>query len=387
MNKSITEIVRPNNLDDIVGMEHNKKIIRYAIEGSLNLNEPMPSFIVGGPCGTGKSTIAGIIGSMSKRKNGEPAEVHKYIASDITDPEQLVDISMQSEDGDVVYIEEAHALKTKVQVNLLEWIENHKLLCAGFLGETKKVSFVLPTTNPGKLSAALRNRCKILNVSYYSVSELSEILLKAAAKCQMNLSIDQAALKLLAQSSRGSPRTAIIDRLDMLRKIMSVDNREYNIDTVKYCLDINKVNEWGLEANDMLYCHLLYDKILENSGKPVSKKTMEQASGFSSDMMEEMIESYLIQIGVIRITQRGRLFTDFGYSVLEKEPIPEGSSMNDFDLDKLNNFLKDPAVRKMGMRAIASEFSLKYPQDNGIIREALASLGYKAVQKAGIVKI
>lgn len=387
MNKFITEAVRPKNLDEVIGMEHNCRIIKYAIEGAIKLNEPLPSFLIVGPSGAGKSTLAGVIAGMSKRSDGEPAEIHKYISSDIKNPDDLMNISVQAKDGDVVYIEEAHALNSKVQVNLLEWIENHKLLTTGLIGEASKVSFILPTTNPGKLTQALRNRCKMLHVSYYSIAELSEILKRAAAKYNLDLDSDKKALKLLAQSSRGTPRTAIIDRLDTLRKVMSVDNRPYNEETVRYCLELNRVNEWGLEGNDILYCHLLYDKLLENNGKPVSKKTMEQVTGFSSDMMEEMIEAYLIQIGVIRITQRGRLFTDFGYDVIGKEQVITKDDANYLNLENLEKFLEDPAVRKTGMRAIASEFGLKYPQDNGIIREALASLGYKAVQRVGIVRI
>lgn len=389
MNDSISIISRPTTLDEVVGMEDNKKLIYYAMNGSKILGDPLPSFIFAGPAGTGKTTLAQVVSNLSKRPDGSPSMIFKKLASDIKTPEDLTALSLEVEDGDIVYLEEAHTLGGSgkgakiVQATLLEWIENYKIL--SLLDDAPKVSFILPTTNPGKLTQALRSRCHIIHMSYYSLENIKEILYRAGLKFGIDLSIDDEALTLLAQSSRGTPRTAIMQRLDMLRKVMAVDQLEYNVETVRLALKINNVNEWGLEPNDILYCKILYQQNLE-SKKPTSKKTIEQISGISSDMMEEMIESYLLQIGAIRIDHGGRRLTDFGCAIIGKN-FYSSDPTEEIDLDKLSKLMDNPFIRKGGMKMIANELNLRYPKDIGKMKKALFKLGLTSKQRSGIVPI
>lgn len=400
INSGITNATRPKTLEEIVGMEDIKKLIKYQVEGCIKLQEPLPSFIIAGPAGTGKSTIAQIIATFSKRKDGSPAEIHEYIGSDIRSPDHITDMAAKSEDGDVIYIEESHTIggggnKAKiVQGVLLEWLENYKLTLAnaGNNLSAPKVSFVLPTTNPGKLSKPLRTRCQFLHTSYYSVEDIMEILVRAASKLDIDLTQNKEALRVLAQSSRGTPRTAIMQRLDMLRKVMAVDELPYTEQTVKTALMINNVNEWGLEANDLKYCNCLYHLMEESNGRPVAKNTLEQVTGFETDFLEKIVEAYLLQINIIKIDGRGRSLTDSGYEVLGRRPLGLPPSevilkKRGLDHEKLLALLADKTNWSRGVRWLCPQLGLSYPADVHIIKEALNSYGFDSFRGAGIKKV
>jgi len=308
MNQNLSSFVRPKTLDEIVGMEHNKQILHYDINGCLELGQPMPSYIISGIAGGGKTTIAGIIATLAE------SNIYKYVGTEIKNVEDLLEIADICKDDDVIYLEEAHAMGKNVQTALLEWIESFKLPDGT---DAPRISFIMPTTNPGKLSKPLRDRCKHLHVGYYSIAEIEEILVQAAQKVGINLTVDTDALHILAKCSRGTPRIAINNRLDIVRKIMVVDKLPFCLDTVRKMLETHDINEWGLEANDLLYLNTLYDKV-SLTKRPVSKMNMSYSTGFDVDMIEEVIERYLLQIDIIKIESRGRMITPFGCEVLSK---------------------------------------------------------------------
>lgn len=398
-NSGLTSKTRPTTLDDIVGMEYNKSIIMYDILGCQALGDPLSSYIIAGPPGTGKTTISEIIAMLSKRPNGDRAEIVKKLGSDIKSPESLYEIAANCQDGDVIYLEEAHSIgggsnKSKIcQAILLEWIENFRILGGAEYNvlHAPKTCFVLPTTNPGKLSYALRTRCKILHTSYYNVDEMKEIIARAGERVGMYLREDDDALTLLAQCSRGTPRVAIMHRLDTLRKVMAVDQLPYSHSTVQKCLQINSIDEWGLEPNDRKYCEVLYEKTMLSGGKPVSRKTMIQCMGLSEDMMDSMIEAYLQQIGAIRIDSRGRVLTELGYELIGQTPILtdpiDTLKSKNIDLDRLRALLVDSSIRKQGMKGLMEQFGLRYGVDNGIMQGALKRCGYIARRRVGITEI
>jgi Holliday junction DNA helicase RuvB len=394
--KNITNLTRPTELKELIGMETIKQRVDLAINGARLRGMSLPSFIVEGPPGTGKSTIAGIISSMTG------GEVHKCLGSDITDPQDIYDLAAQSKDNDVWFIEEAHTIgggskKSKyVQAVILEMVENGKLLggSAMTILEAPKVCIVLPTTSAGKLSEPLRTRCSILHTHYYTIDQIKQILLRAATKLGIDIAHDDDALTLLAKSSRGSPRIAVMQRLDGLANVMAVNKVRFNEKSVREFFKIYEINEWGLEGADLAYCKALYHNML-NTGRPASKKTMEQLLGMSEDTLTEVVENYLIQIGAVNIETKGRVITDFGCEIIGMEPIRFNSiekmmveqSIGQIDMDKLEQLLRDPNMRKGGMKVIAGPLGLTYGPDNPRLQAALMSLGYEARRRAGIVPI
>lgn len=378
---------RPVNFQQIVGLKHNIERVQYDVKGAIQLGEPLRSYVVVGPSGTGKTTIATVIVTETG------GVVHKFLGSDIKKPEDLYEISARLNNGDVVIIEEAHTINKMVQAVLLEWIENFKILGGAEFNifDAPRVCFVFPTTNAGKLSKALRDRCITLTTHYYSVDEIKQILLGAASRINLDLSQDEPALTLLAQSSRGTPRIAVMHRLDFLRKIMVVDKLPFNLETVQRMLAINHINAWGLEKNDIEYCKILHKKILENKNRPISKNILIQSTGYAIDIIENIIEAYLHQIGVIKIEPRGRMLTDFGCEILGLDQILHNpwDELVQYQIDEnvLKELINDVNVRKGGMKALAPKLGLRYGTDNHIMLNALRNIGYTARKSAGIVPI
>jgi Holliday junction DNA helicase RuvB len=382
------DLVAPKNLDEIVGMEDIREIVRYEITGSKKLNEPISHWIISGSAGTGKSMIARLIATMIH------GNVFRYLAADLKNQDNVYELATQLKDNDVVFLEEAHGLNKRVETTLLTWLEENKLLGGGQWGvvNAPKVCFIFPTTHENDLSAPLRSRCKILRTSYYTNDQIKEIIKRASQKLEMKINDDDA-LTLLAQSSRGTPRTAIINRLDPLRKIMAVDNLKFNKETVEKFFKIHNIDPYGLESHDKLYCDALYNKMNESGGRPVSLKVLAQTTGLSIGIVEHIVEPYLHQIDVIRIDTRGRSFTNTGYDILGFSPIiPEKVSLgvyNAIEIDRaaLKVLIDNEDIRREGMRGIAKHMGLRYPQDNFRIQSALADLGYVSKQRVGIVKL
>jgi len=388
-----TKITRPTSLDEIVGMEQNKRLIHYDMEGSLKLNSPPPSYIICGPAGTGKTTLAQVIAHYSG------GEIYKIMGSNIKDPSDFRSLAHSATDNDIIFIEEAHTIgggtkKAKYcQAFLLTWLEDFEIYSEQGTENAPHVCFVLATTNPGKLSPPLRTRCKILHTSYYTLEEIKEILLRAAIKLNLDLSVDDEALTLLAQCSRGSPRIALMHRLDNLRKLMSVDNLTFSVDTMERFFHVFKVDKWGLENSDLVYCNILYDKMRHNNGNGVSQKIMIQATGFAIDMLEDMVEGYLHKIGAISIDTKGRRLTQLGFEIIGKKPIIKNGVLfmkkesKPINNDELKILLHDKELLSGGMKGLSEKLGLRYPQDNSRLKTALEQLGYTSKQRVGITKL
>jgi Holliday junction resolvasome RuvABC ATP-dependent DNA helicase subunit len=384
-NLNIVSKTRPISIDEVIGLDHIKHSIRYEIEGSIKLNQPIPSFIISGPGGTGKSTVANIIAALSG------GNVEKFLGGDIKRPEDLFDLAQRLQNGDVVVIEEAHTLNSKCQAVLLEWIENFKILGGGEYGilHPPKVSFILPTTDEGQLSKPFRTRCRILNTHYYRIDEIAKILTKSGTKLGLDLSSDPQALQLLATSSRATPRIAIMHRLDMLRKVMVVDNLPYNHKTVMHMLRSHNIHPWGLEHNDIKYCKVLYKKLQDNNGKPVARKILVQATGLAENVIDNVIEAYLQQINVIKVESKGRIITNQGFDILGFEPIKIDidSLRAPVNMDLLKELVKDEKLRKQGIKGLAPKLGLMYGKDNAIIQDALYNIGLISRKNVGIEEL
>jgi len=370
---------RPTSFDDLIGLDEQVQAIRYDIQGAIQRNQKIQSFIIGGGAGLGKSTIGNLIASMTG------GEVVKILASDLT-PNLTYDLAQRCKDGDVIYLEEAHAIPKKVGPILLEWIENNKILSDVGPLEAPKTVFIFPTTDAGMILPALRSRCQYVSLNFYSVEHLKQIIDRAARLMGHELNDDEA-LTMIARSSRGTPRTAIENRLSTVLNVMAVDKIPFCVDTVAKAFAIKKINPYGLEKADLEYCSLLYDYQRSDGGKPVSLLTLAQLMGMSQNVLTDIIERYLVQIGFVRKVAKGRILTNFACECLNFPPLVE---FNDF-LDNEEVMADVLHTLETGKVKTVKEFAgligLKYPQDRIKIRSVLQKFGYKAVQKKGLVKL
>lgn len=325
---------RPNTINDVIGLEDVKQTLKYDIGGAIQRGTKIPHILLSGPPGLGKTTIAHIVSKMTG------GEVHRVMGSDLSDPSSVLDLASQCKDNDAVFIEEAHGISKKASYILLPWMEEFVLISSNNI-PAPKVIFILATTNAGKLSDALRNRCRILNLNYYSVDELKRVIYRAGKSFGYDLDNDDA-LTLLAQCSRGTPRTAIEQRLDRVLNVMAIDNLPFTFDTVMKTLEIGQIHPMGLEKADLIYCNTLF-KIQEiNRGSPVSFNLMCQNTGLSSDVISNVIESFLNQSGMIQITPRGRILTELGYRAIGKsfdstQKIRENTIQYDMEIKNMSN--------------------------------------------------
>jgi Holliday junction DNA helicase RuvB len=403
MGDGITNATRPDSLDDVVGMATAIRKVKLTVLGSQHRNQPPRSLLVTGPSGCGKTTLAKIVNKLLNRP-GRPSKLYNIPASDISSLDDLYALASSGvKDNDVIFFEEAHTIggggkKAKlIQAALYEWIEDFRL--SGMVTQqgmtiAPKVCFIFATTDPGKLLEPLRNRCERIDLQYYSVDEIKIILQRAAVKLGMETPLDEEALDLLAKSCRGIPRVAIMQRLNPIIDMMAVENREFNVGTVEALFELQELHPLGLEANDILYCNQLYTSMKSNGGKPVGSKTLQMMTGLTDNLIENLIEPYLIKSGIVLISSRGRLITDYGYDVLNLKPITTPGTIqhvrvNGPSMDMIDDLLKDQEVIRQGVQSFMAKLGLDYSNitERAAFKAALFDRGYEVKRRAGIVKI
>lgn len=390
--QDLVSLLRPVSMEEIIGLDGCKKVIKYEVAGALARNKPIKSFIIGGPPGTGKSTLASIIASYTKGK------IFKITGHDINQADDLVEIASQAKDNDVIFIEEAHTVGGKsknrqsIQAILLEWIENFNIFGAGdyTLLKAPKTCFLFATTDPGLLPEALRSRCIRLDTTFYSVEEITQILNQALQKLNIQFE-NEDAIRLLAQSSRGMPRIAIMQRLDMYLNVVAVHQLPHNLDSVQFFLKETNTHYFGLEFNDINYCNYVYEK-MEEFGGSVSLEIISSGTGLSKNIITQIIEPYLHQSGMIGINTKGRFLTNKGYEVLGLAPkhTPYQKILsNSINVEDVKKILEDKENRKRGIVYLMESLGLKYhnTQHRLMLKEILRQCGYQSVQRAGIIPL
>lgn len=399
---SSTPKYRPETFNEIIGMTQSKEKVSYAIRGAKSRGTKYPHFLIAGPSGLGKTTLANIISMITD------GNVHKILGNNLKKPDDIYNLSAICKDGDIIYIEEAHGMAPMAQTTLLPWMEDCELI-GGVAGNTgnlaPNVCFILPTTDAGRLPEAFRNRCLKIELDYYSIEDLNKIIIQYCINNKVSVPEDQnvlmSALNKISRSARGTPRV-VLSRLESILNVMSLDSVELTSETVDKAFKIYGVNEYGLDKHDLTYCHKLYE-LQKSSGCAVSFKTMMQSTGFADNVVSNIIEAYLMQAGIIAVSNRGRSLTDLGFHILGKEPIvvKEGQVM-DISQDKSltkpiikpsteidREDLKARIVSKeiLTMQQIAAKYGLTYGKHNPYMASVLAEIGFKVKQRIGIVPI
>lgn len=312
--EKLEKTLRPQTLDEYIGQTKVKESMKIYIKAAKKRKEPLDHCLFYGPPGLGKTTISGIIAN----------EMHSKIkitsGPAIEKPGDLAGLLTSLEEFDVLFIDEIHRLSKVVEEILYPALEDFVLdITIGKGAEAKSIRIDLPkftligaTTKAGSLTTPLRDRFGIVQrLELYSVEDLSTIV-KRSSKI-LEVEIDEESSKEIARRSRGTPRIA--NRL--LKRIrdyaLVLGDGKINLKITKHALNELEIDELGLEETDR---RMLTMMIVQYSGRPVGIEALAASLGEEIDTIEDVYEPYLLQIGFIARTPRGRIALQPAYEHL-----------------------------------------------------------------------
>ena len=305
--QEIEVTLRPQRFDEYIGQERLKRNLKLAIDAAKKRSEPIDHVLLYGPPGLGKTTMASVIANemgVGLRVTAGPA---------IERAGDLASILTKLSDGDILFIDEIHRLSRTVEEVLYSAMEDFKLdIVIGKGPAARSIRLDLPkftvigaTTRTGSLAAPLRDRFgHLYRLEFYTHDEIAAIITRAAGI--LNVGIKDDAAKTLSTRARLTP--SIANRLLKRVRDYADVNGDGIIDTVTThsALTMMEIDELGLDVAD----RQLLQKIIEMYGdKPVGLNTIAALTGDEQTTIEDFYEPYLMQIGFIERTPRGRIVT------------------------------------------------------------------------------
>jgi Holliday junction DNA helicase RuvB len=303
--------LRPRSLEDFVGQDRVKEQLALLLTGARKRAEPVDHLLFSGPPGLGKTTLAQIVAlemSAGFQPTSGPA---------LERPSDLAAILTNLGEGDVLFVDEIHRMPRAVEEVLYPALEDFMLDVVLGKGPTaRSIRLDLPrftlvgaTTRPGRITLPLRERFGFSpRLDYYDVEDLTKIVLRSAGILGVRTAHEGAAQ--IARRSRGTPRIA--NRL--LRRVRDVaevrHDGEITADIALAGLEMFEVDDQGLDRLDKAILATVVEKF---SGGPVGLTTLAAAIGEEPDTVEDVVEPYLLQLGFLQRTPRGRVATERAY--------------------------------------------------------------------------
>lgn len=327
MDSDVERQLRPRTIEEYIGQSKAKENLSIYIEAAKHRGEPLDHVLLYGPPGLGKTTLAGIIANemgVSFRVTSGPA---------IEKPKDLAALLTNLNEGDVLFIDEIHRMNRSVEEVLYPAMEDNALdIIIGQGPSARSIRIDLPkftlvgaTTRAGQLSAPLRDRFGVvLRLELYTPEELSSIVKRSAGI--LKIDIEEEGAFQIASRSRGTPRIAnrLLKRARDFAQVLG--NGVITGESADLALNRLEVDPLGLDSIDRL---LLTSMIRNYNGGPVGLETIAAAIGEEAITIEDVCEPYLMQIGFLSRTPRGRMVTPAAYKHLGL-PMPSqgGASTN-----------------------------------------------------------
>ncbi len=310
----LDQTLRPSTFEEYIGQNTIKKNIKILLQASQERNHPPEHILFYGPPGLGKTTLAHLIAkeqrSQMKITSGPAIEKVGDLASILTNLSP----------GDILFIDEIHRLSKLIEEILYPAMESGNLdIIIGKGPSARTIQLELPpftliaaTTRIALLSSPLRSRFSggTYRLEYYSDEEISQIVRRSAEL--LGILIDENAAHEIARRSRFTPRTANY-LLKRVRDYAQVHKKDVDLQVVKEALHLLEIDELGLNASDR---KLLETIITKFNGGPVGLTTLGAATGEEEGTIEDVVEPYLLQLGLIERTPRGRIATARAYEHL-----------------------------------------------------------------------
>jgi Holliday junction DNA helicase RuvB len=306
--RELDAALRPRRLDEFVGQERIKEQLALLVDGARARGETVDHVLFSGPPGLGKTTLAGIVAnelSVGFRPTSGPA---------LDRPGDLAAILTNLEEGDVLFVDEIHRMPRPVEEVLYPALEDFQLdVVLGKGPSARSIRLDLPrftlvgaTTRPGRITLPLRERFGFSpRLDYYSVEDLARIVRRSASI--LGVAVDEDGGGEIARRSRGTPRVA--NRL--LRRVRDFAQVRHDGvitgDVARAGLELFEVDELGLDKLDLAILSAVVEKF---GGGPVGLSTLAVAVGEETDTVEDVYEPYLLQLGFLKRTPRGRVATE-----------------------------------------------------------------------------